>query len=86
MGFIMLRASDFMGYKFRMNKIMTIEEDRIAFRYEVEAFLVRAGCADYKLGKDVINDTHFVSDMRRGERQISRRTMKKVRDWMKAAK
>jgi len=54
------------------------------FKAEVESFIARTpGMSARRLGKEAVNKTEFVFNMRRGAESLPS-TVVRVRDWMRA--
>lgn len=50
-------------------------------RQRVERFLKRARMSPSRFGREVLNDSHFVSKLREG-RKVREKTSNKVRAWL----
>jgi hypothetical protein len=65
-----------------MNTLLSDEEDTIEFIREVEEFVRKNAISDSRFGLDVMNDEHFVFNLRQS-RVPRRSTRKQIRDYMK---
>lgn len=67
------------------NKQITAEQVRAHLLARVDAYQVKTGCTDAKLGTDAVRDHKILSRIRSGE-NFTIRTYQRLIDWLDAQK